>query len=139
MQYLPFLLRFDSNDGHCMFNVKKPASERVFCNQRRMCSNNELSMKEHPRERLTDIRYATYRDRVGNLIVLPLYKLGKSDSDGTVYLLCRTYPKRVRLCVTRLVFERLSTSMDEARHSLSTPMPWKLREVLDPDILNLVQ
>lgn len=27
---LPFLCKFDVNDGHCMFTVKKPATERVF-------------------------------------------------------------------------------------------------------------
>lgn len=91
-------------------------------------------MKEHPMERLTDVRYAKYRNGSGRFIVIPLYKLGNSDSDGTIYLLCRIYPKRVRFCVTRQVFERLSTSMDEAGNSLPTPMPRKLREVLEPSL-----
>ncbi|CBA30074.1 unknown protein [Cronobacter turicensis z3032] len=30
LAFLPFLCNFDVNDGHCMFIVNKPASERVL-------------------------------------------------------------------------------------------------------------
>lgn len=89
-------------------------------------------------EKITGTRYAKYRYGAGHVKIIRLDKLGKSDSDIT-YLSCQTASGRVRFCVTNRIFERLPTSMDEAKNSLSTPMPWKLREVLDPDILNLVQ